>query len=55
MKDYELINSIKSLINSIKSVVETDGEKITDGECLDRIIELVEEYVAFNFDSEVRS
>ena len=42
MRDYELINAIKS-------VVDTDGEVLTDGECLDRIIELVQEYEAFNF------
>ena len=47
MRDYELINAIKG-------VVDTDGETLTDGECLDKIIELVEQYESFNFDSEVK-
>lgn len=42
MRDYELINAIKN-------VVDTDGEVLTDGECLDRIIDLVKEYESFNF------
>jgi len=41
MRDYELIEAIEK-------VVATDGEELTDGECLDKIIELVEEYKSFN-------
>lgn len=48
MRDYELINAIKG-------VVDTDGELLTDGECLDKIIDLVKEYEDFNFDGEVKS
>lgn len=42
MRDYELIEAIEK-------VVATDGEEMTDGECLDRVIELVNEYKSFNF------
>jgi len=45
MRDYELVEAIEK-------VVATDGEKMTDGECLDQIIELVNEYKSFNFESE---
>jgi hypothetical protein len=44
MRDYELIEAIEK-------VVATDGEEMTDGECLDQVIELVNEYKSFNFDS----
>jgi hypothetical protein len=42
MRDYELIHAIEQ-------VVATDGEEMTDGECLDEIIKLVIEYKSFNF------
>lgn len=41
MRDYELVEAIEK-------AVATDGEVLTDGECLDKIIELVEEYKSFN-------
>ena len=41
MRDYELVEAIEK-------VVATHGEVLTDGECLDKIIELVEEYKSFN-------
>jgi hypothetical protein len=44
MRDYELIEAIEK-------VVATDGEEMTDGECLDRVIELVNEYKSYNFES----
>jgi hypothetical protein len=44
VRDYELIEAIEK-------VVATDGEEMTDGECLDQVIELVNEYKSFNFDS----
>ncbi len=44
MRDYELIEAIEK-------VVATDGEEMTDGECLDQVIELVNEYKSFNFES----
>ena len=34
--------SKSELINKIKAIIEIDGEEITDGQCLDEIIELIE-------------
>jgi hypothetical protein len=45
VRDYELIEAIEK-------VVATDGEEMTDGECLDQVIELVNEYKSFNFEIE---
>jgi hypothetical protein len=42
MRDYELVEAIEK-------AVATNGEDMTDGECLDRIIELVNEYKSFNY------
>ena len=42
MRDYELVHAIEQ-------VIATDGEEMTDGECLDAIIELVIQYKMFNF------
>ncbi len=44
MRDYELIEAIEK-------IVATDGQVFLDGECLDQIIELVNEYKSFNFES----
>ena len=44
MRDYELIDAIEK-------VVATNGENMTDGECLDQIIELVDEYKSYNFEN----
>jgi hypothetical protein len=45
MRDYELIEAIEK-------VVATNGEDMTDGECLDQVIELVNEYKSYNFEDE---
>ena len=45
MRDYELIEAIEK-------VIATNGEEMTDGECLDQVIELVNEYKSFNFEIE---
>jgi hypothetical protein len=42
MRDYELIHAIEK-------VIATDGEEMTDGECLDEIVKLLIEYKMFNF------
>ena len=31
------------LIAKIKAIIEIDGQEITDGQCLDEIIELIED------------
>ncbi len=42
MRDYELVHAIEQ-------VIATDGEAMTDGECLDEISKLLIEYKMFNF------
>lgn len=42
MRDYELIHAMEA-------VIATDGEEMTDGECLDEIQELITQYKMFNF------
>lgn len=34
---------LKNLIKKIQYVIDLDGEEITDGECLDEIIDALEE------------